>query len=484
MHKFTLCFVCAFFAFAASAQVRLSWNNRIEAPADYNAVVFRGESVVLEAALTQYGVALPLDGTATLYYAVAGTTNFTASAASISGNKLIALWTPELDSGAARYTFFLSANMSGGRIYRANGSITLQSSPGAYPPIIAQTGPTLVSLQDGLTAAGNTNAAQGVSIAALQQGQASLTGQVNAALAMSYAAGDQATVARNTANAAALTAGVARTTGSYLAATQAVHTATLSGLSIASTNTHRIATNAEALATAAFNRPSGTDTGTVSGLIVQALATNGSSRLYDAAHPVRYLTITGTVLNVDTGIRLYKPAPFSITFATDVFGQSNWWTDNTPRLLISAGTYTANDSGIIALPSTPGTIDGNLFVSSMDPLTTNEQFTVSVSINLRDAVLEYVLEPLVLNHTSGGSCVSVDAPSWVGLSFSAQLLEMVIASTEYDLASFPTRVELTNQINTRLPKLSIYDTNTSANVTAVIRSVFTNGYNRLFLIQE
>ena len=445
MTKFTLMFLCALLWLnQATAQVRLSWNNRIEAPADYNAVVFRGESVVLEAALTQYGIALPIDGIATLYYAVAGTTNYTASAASISGNKLIALWTPALDSGAARYTFFLSANMSGGRIYRANGSITIQASPGAYPPIIVQTGPTLVSLQDGITAAGATNAVQGVAIASLQTGQASLTGQVNAANALAFAAGDQATLARNTANAAALTAGVARATGAYLAATQAVHTATLAGLSIASTGTYTIATGALARANEALARPVGTDTGTVSSLIAGFSATNKIRKLY-GVNPVNFLEITNTSLRVGTADP--STAPFVGRFIRD-----------------AAFTYTY-DMGFGAVTNEMIFTNGTYCVFEFD----NPYFVCEAVVGGRDVQLYCIasgleaVEVYCVDRSAGANPVfSAGVVNWIVGDFMA--LERISTAVEYNLENF----QLKGTASTLLINGNLYEQywDTNANTTA------------------
>lgn len=509
MHKLTLCFLCALLWLNASAQVRLSWNNRIEAPADYNAVVFRGESVVLEAALTQYGVALPLDGTATLYYAVSGTTNYTASAASISGNKLIALWTPALDSGAARYSFFLSANMSGGRIYRANGSITIQASPGAYPPIITQTGPTLSSLQSAITAAGTTNAAQQIAIGALQTGQASLTGQVNAALAMSFAAGDQATLARNTANAAALTAGVARTTGAYLAATQGVQTATLAGhassISVlygSSTSNYVIATGALARANEALARPVGTDTGMVTSIVGGVLETNKIYTLSEANGPTR-LDIGFNRLTFDTTTHFSTPRytitnNVSLVVTEDIYTKDYPSVGDDPVLLVAAGSYGGhyypNYEGDVhvsffSVPVGGGLSDQVVEIKAIDPVNTYVVTGSAISMGWagsRSGSDWLYLDPsFIMGTGSIARCTGFLGSNHTATTNSLFLVfpdELLSSNNQasHDLSTFAT----TNQVNTRLPKLSVFDTNTAASVTAVIRSVWTNGYNRLFLIQE
>ena len=114
------------------AAVPLRWTAEASRPAPYQAQVYRGETVGLAAALTAYGQPVDLDGAQAEF---CWQTNGMSSAwwtapATVASNVVGATWTPDMDCGAASYTFFLRVEADGVS-YRANGVLRMLGSPGA-----------------------------------------------------------------------------------------------------------------------------------------------------------------------------------------------------------------------------------------------------------------------------------------------------------------------------------------------------------------
>lgn len=119
----------------APSPVPLRWTSDAARPAPYVAQVFRGETVGLACSLTAYARPLDLAGaTAELCWQTNGMGSaWWTAPASVASNAVSAVWTPEMDCGAASYDFFLRVAAPGGVTYRAHGAIAMRGSPGASP---------------------------------------------------------------------------------------------------------------------------------------------------------------------------------------------------------------------------------------------------------------------------------------------------------------------------------------------------------------
>lgn len=126
-------------AFAAVPPKR--WTVETSEDLRLNVTVFRGESLPLAPRLITYGrpVAIPEDATATFHWQTPGMEElwWSAPATAQTNGTLFATWTPAMDNGADRYTFFIGLDDDAGLNYRANGLIILRHAPGAVPNEIA-----------------------------------------------------------------------------------------------------------------------------------------------------------------------------------------------------------------------------------------------------------------------------------------------------------------------------------------------------------
>lgn len=198
------------------------------------------------------------------------------------------------------------------------------------------------------------------------------------------------------------------------------------------------------------------------------------------------MTISNAILRVAEGEDMYNLIPAAITIANDIYSGASWWQDGTSRLMIAKGTYVSGEDGLVVLPEQPG-LYGGTFEPSGGYIITNQTNYLTVSLSFKSdsgIVGSNFFSMDFMPQVNGiSSVIGVQFSDEPWFNFEGMTIEYLTfygTPHTYNLPALAT----TNQVNTRLPKLSIYDTNTSATVTAIIQSVFTNGYNRLFLIQE
>lgn len=129
------------------AQVPIKWDCETSRVASQPIEAYHGETVQMQVTLRSYGqpVILPPDATATLYWTTNSAAGFWPKPATAIGNKVIADWTPECDTGADSYTFYIAVGTAAGISYRVNGTIKLRPSPGFQPAALppAETFPGL-----------------------------------------------------------------------------------------------------------------------------------------------------------------------------------------------------------------------------------------------------------------------------------------------------------------------------------------------------
>lgn len=108
----------------------------------HQATAYRGETLEIEATLTDRGHAITNDAPATLYWQTNGMSSaWWTAPASMSGGVIRATWSPTNDVGASSYRVFLGVT-DGGRNYRANMTLRMTGSPGDAPnalPLPAKT---------------------------------------------------------------------------------------------------------------------------------------------------------------------------------------------------------------------------------------------------------------------------------------------------------------------------------------------------------
>ncbi len=124
-------------AIAQATPLQLRWSAEISDPKPHRTLIWRGETVGLNATLTQYGKPLTLttNATATLYWQTPdmGSAWWSTAAAISTSGVAAATWTPAMDSGADLYSFFLGVEESDALTYRAYGQLRMQAAPGATP---------------------------------------------------------------------------------------------------------------------------------------------------------------------------------------------------------------------------------------------------------------------------------------------------------------------------------------------------------------
>ncbi|HPK72457.1 MAG TPA: hypothetical protein PLN93_11005, partial [Vicinamibacterales bacterium] len=137
-HQAALCAALAAAAAAVHAAAPLRWDAAIERPAAVEWPVYRGETASLQPRLLSYGAALAVTNAAlTLYWQTNGMGaawwSVPASASTSEAGRVIAPWAHTNDVGAAAYSFFIRAEIAGGDIYRAFGTLAMRDSPGWSP---------------------------------------------------------------------------------------------------------------------------------------------------------------------------------------------------------------------------------------------------------------------------------------------------------------------------------------------------------------
>jgi hypothetical protein len=122
------------------SQVPLRWIAEAQRPAAQNWDVYQGETALLLPELREAGTAVAWTGaeTATLYWQTNGmdTLWWSAPAEVVTNTAGLvrATWSPTNDVGAAQYPYFVGVSgSSGGRSYRANGTLKMKRAPGATP---------------------------------------------------------------------------------------------------------------------------------------------------------------------------------------------------------------------------------------------------------------------------------------------------------------------------------------------------------------
>jgi hypothetical protein len=139
--------ILAFFSLSLyiGAQVPVSWDVSLPAPAAKNLDIYRGETVALSPRFMRDGLAYSIatNATAVLYWS---TNNFATAPWGTNGTvsttetgRVTVTWTPSCDAGALQYQYFVGVSDPGGAMYRARGTITMRASPGwtsdgAAPP--------------------------------------------------------------------------------------------------------------------------------------------------------------------------------------------------------------------------------------------------------------------------------------------------------------------------------------------------------------
>jgi len=122
---------------AQATPLQLRWTSETSSPQPWRSLVFRGETVGLNATLTQYGRPLTLttNATATMYWQTPdmGSAWWSTDATISTSGVAAATWTPAMDSGADLYSFFLGVEEADARTYRAYGQLRMQAAPGATP---------------------------------------------------------------------------------------------------------------------------------------------------------------------------------------------------------------------------------------------------------------------------------------------------------------------------------------------------------------
>ncbi|HOQ60076.1 MAG TPA: hypothetical protein PKZ08_05610 [Vicinamibacterales bacterium] len=122
----------------AHGQIAQRWIAEASRPATHDVAIYRGETIALEPTITVHGRphVWPAETEVTLWWQssnMGASWWSTPAALGAATGTLRAVWSPECDSGADRYTFFIRASAPDGIAYRASGTITMRHSPGATP---------------------------------------------------------------------------------------------------------------------------------------------------------------------------------------------------------------------------------------------------------------------------------------------------------------------------------------------------------------
>jgi hypothetical protein len=200
------------------------WDIQIQASAPHNLDIWRGESLDFRPRFFSYGPpwSIATNATVTLYWS---TNNFLTLPWATNGvvmaetGRVSVTWSPACDSGASTYQYFVGVSEPSGLLYRARGTIRMQTSPGFTP----STAP--LPVWDGWTNAyvyatyaallSSSNA-----LALALQSEASRAQQAeSAALATAQAAASVASAACTTGGTALAAAAAAQSTANGLLAT-------------------------------------------------------------------------------------------------------------------------------------------------------------------------------------------------------------------------------------------------------------------------
>jgi hypothetical protein len=129
--------ILLFLAACASAVMPDPWVAALQAPADHNVEIWRGESVAFQPRFYSHGAPWFISTSAVvmLYWS---TNNFITTyatnglvVASETG-RVSVTWSPACDFGASSYQYFIGVSDTG-LLYRARGKITMRTSPGYTP---------------------------------------------------------------------------------------------------------------------------------------------------------------------------------------------------------------------------------------------------------------------------------------------------------------------------------------------------------------
>lgn len=126
----------------AIAQVAIRWDAETSRPAQLDIPVMRGETVLIEPRMVQYGDALDLAGSsASLWIQTNGMGSAwwqAPAAVSITETgRVSAAFAPSNDVGASAYTWFIGVTHTNSSLsYRASGRLVIRASPGAVPNAI------------------------------------------------------------------------------------------------------------------------------------------------------------------------------------------------------------------------------------------------------------------------------------------------------------------------------------------------------------
>ena len=126
---------------SALAAVPLRWTvetSRVQ-PAQFDAI--RGETLVLEASFNSYGKPLEIPLQASLWWQTNGMGSaYWVSSATVTSNRISAVWLPKMDVGAKVYNCFIGST---GEIYRAAFQLRFRDGPGAVPNTLPLPTPVL-----------------------------------------------------------------------------------------------------------------------------------------------------------------------------------------------------------------------------------------------------------------------------------------------------------------------------------------------------
>ena len=115
------------------------WDITIQSSAPHNLDIWRGESINLMPRFFSYGApwSISTSATVTLYWS---TNNFATAPWATNGTilatdtgRVSVSWSPACDAGAATYQYFIGVSEPAGLLYRARGTIRMQTSPGFVP---------------------------------------------------------------------------------------------------------------------------------------------------------------------------------------------------------------------------------------------------------------------------------------------------------------------------------------------------------------
>ena len=118
--------------------VPVRWDVETSRPAPIQLDVYRGETITLQPRMLSYGTPIDItNSTLTIYWQTNGMGQAwwqdTATAIVTEPGRISATWSPDKDTGAASYTFFIGATDPSGTSYRAYGTMRMRHSPGWSP---------------------------------------------------------------------------------------------------------------------------------------------------------------------------------------------------------------------------------------------------------------------------------------------------------------------------------------------------------------